>query len=89
MMTKNISLNFVISFSNLKKISIYLLFTQYNRHEKKISMKKIKLIVEGKSVRQDMYINRVESSKTLLNFPPFYLANEEKFKKTYTYFDFF
>ena len=52
-------------------------------------MKKIKLIVEGKSVRQDMYINRVESSKTLLNSPPFYLANEEKFKKTYTYFDFF
>ena len=51
--------------------------------------KKIKLIVEGKTVRQDMYINRVESSKTLLNFPPFYLANEEKFKKTYTYFDFF
>ena len=49
-------------------------------------MKKIKLIVEGKSVRQDMYINSVENNKTLSNFPPFYLANEEKFKKkTYTY----
>ena len=52
-------------------------------------MKKIELIVEGKSVRQDMYINRVENNKTLLNFPPFYLADEEIFKKTYTYFDFF
>ena len=43
--------------------------------------KKIKLIVEGKSVRQDMYINRVENNKTFLNFPLFYLANQEKFKK--------
>ena len=49
-------------------------------------MKKIKLIFEGKSVRQDMYINRVENKKTLLNFPLFYLANEEKLKKKKTIF---